>query len=66
MEHTIEVGDRVIVNRHAGTPSIGDIVVATPPAGALDDSCGVRKPPTKAIVGRVAFRYWPPKAVGRI
>jgi len=155
MEHTIEIGDRVIVNRRPGTPSLGDIVVAKPPSGALDDSCGARKPrdaacpqatpglanvkyvkrvvagpgdtvafvhgllvrnghpvrepyarpcsdqplcelprpiklsagtwflagdfrgasddsriwgpvPTNAIVGRVAFRYWPPKSVGRI
>lgn len=155
MEHTIEIGDRVIVNQHAGRPSVGEIVVAKPPAGALDDSCGVRKPrdaacaqptpglaevkyvkrvvagpgdtvafvhgllvrnghpvrepyarpctepvlcelprsiklpagtwflagdfrgesddsriwgpvPTSAIVGRVAFRYWPPKSAGRM
>jgi signal peptidase I len=44
MEHAIEIGDRVVVNQHSRTPSIGDIVVVKAPAGAVDDRCGARKP----------------------
>jgi signal peptidase I len=44
MAPTIAIGDRVLVSRHAGRPSIGDVVIAQPPAGALDDRCGARKP----------------------
>jgi signal peptidase I len=44
MERTIDIGDRVLVNQHAGRPSIGDIVVAHPPIGAADDRCGARRP----------------------
>jgi signal peptidase I len=46
MEPTLDVGQRVLVNRflyHLGDPSIGDIVVFHPPAGAEN------QPPTCAI-----------------
>ncbi len=47
MEPTLDVGQRVIVDRLAyefGSPSIGDIVVFHPPAGAENDRCGVPLP----------------------
>jgi signal peptidase I len=44
MEPTLEVGQRVLLNR-IGTrfadPSIGDIIVFHPPVGAADNRCGV-------------------------
>ncbi len=44
MEPTLDVGQRVLVNRfgyHIGDPSIGDIVVFNPPAGAeRGNQCG--------------------------
>jgi signal peptidase I len=46
MEPTLDVGQRVLVNRflyHLTDPSIGDIVVFHPPAGADNSTeCGVR------------------------
>jgi signal peptidase I len=48
MEPTLDVGQRVLVNRlgyHLGDPSIGDIVVFNPPAGAeRGNQCGVPHP----------------------
>jgi signal peptidase I len=44
MEPTLDVGQRVVVNRLAyrfGDPGIGDIVVFHPPAGSASDTCGV-------------------------
>ena len=44
MKPTLQVGQRVLVNRfiyHLQDPSIGDIVVFHPPAGADNDRCGV-------------------------
>jgi signal peptidase I len=44
MEPTLDVGQRVLVNRflyHFSDPSIGDIVVFHPPAGADNTECGV-------------------------
>ena len=43
MVPTLEVGQRVLVNRLAnrfGDPSVGDIVVFHPPAGSDSDTCG--------------------------
>jgi signal peptidase I len=50
MEPTLDVGQRVLVNRfiyHFTDPDIGDIIVFHPPAGAdAGDQCGVTpKPP---------------------
>jgi signal peptidase I len=48
MEPTLDVGQRVLVNRflyHFDDPAIGDVVVFHPPAGAdggEEDECGVR------------------------
>jgi signal peptidase I len=44
MEPTLDVGQRVLVNRigtHFGDPRIGDILVFHPPTGAERDQCGV-------------------------
>ncbi len=43
MEPTLDVGQRVIVNRlayHLGDPAVGDIVVFHPPAGSESNTCG--------------------------
>jgi signal peptidase I len=53
MEPTLDVGQRVLVNRLTydfGDPAIGDIVVFNPPEGADSGSptCGVQKPETEA------------------
>jgi len=49
MEPTLDVGQRVLVNRfiyHFTDPSIGDIVVFHPPAGAdRGTECGIRRGP---------------------
>ncbi len=45
MVPTLEVGQRVLVNRldgRFGTPERDDVVVFRPPAGAADDECGVK------------------------
>lgn len=48
MEPTLDVGQRVLVNRflyHLKDPAIGDIVVFNPPAGAeRGNQCGAAKP----------------------
>jgi signal peptidase I len=53
MEPTLDVGQRVLVNRfiyHLHDPGIGDIVVFHPPTGAVDGgpTCGVDKPTNEA------------------
>ncbi len=52
MEPTLDVGQRVLVNRfiyHLEDPSIGDIVVFHPPAGAEQGAqCGAPHPPQQA------------------
>ncbi|HEY1355587.1 MAG TPA: signal peptidase I [Solirubrobacterales bacterium] len=52
MEPTLDVGQRVLVNRfiyHFEDPSIGDIVVFHPPAGADSGTeCGAPHPPRQA------------------
>jgi signal peptidase I len=53
MEPTLDIGQRVLVNRfiyHFGDPGIGDIVVFHPPAGAENGGaeCGVPHPPRQA------------------
>ena len=43
MVPTLEVGQRVLVNRLAnrfGDPSVGDVIVFHPPAGSESDTCG--------------------------
>jgi signal peptidase I len=49
MEPTLDVGQRVLVNRfiyHFTDPAIGDIIVFHPPAGAdAGTECGVQHPP---------------------
>ena len=40
MEPTLTVGQRVLVNRLAGTPHVGEIVVFHPPLGAEEQLCG--------------------------
>jgi signal peptidase I len=40
MVATIDVGDRVLADRHDKSPRVGDIVIAHPPVGALEDRCG--------------------------
>jgi signal peptidase I len=45
MVPTLDVGQRVLVNRigmHFGDPSVGDIMVFHPPAGADDNVCGAK------------------------
>ena len=47
MEPTLEVGQRVLVNRvgtHFGDPEVGDILVFHPPRGAEAGACGVEPP----------------------
>jgi signal peptidase I len=48
MEPTLDVGQRVLVNRLSyrlgGDPDIGDIVVFHPPQGAQTQKCGVERP----------------------
>lgn len=52
MEPTLEVGQRVLVNRvlyHLTDPSIGDIVVFHPPRGAdRGNQCGAQRDPGQA------------------
>jgi signal peptidase I len=51
MEPTLDVGQRVLVDRLAyrfGDPSIGDIVVFHPPAGAEGNRCQAFKPASEA------------------
>ena len=51
MVPTLDIGQRVLVNRvglHFGDPSVGDIMVFKPPAGADIDQCGVQHPQDQA------------------
>ena len=61
MVPTLQVGQRVLVNRigaRFSDPSVGDVVVFHPPAGAeMDDMCGA-PPPT----GQVCLKPTPEKA----
>jgi signal peptidase I len=48
MEPTLDIGQRILVNRFLYTfsdPAIGDVVVFHPPRGADVDRCGVRPGP---------------------
>ena len=40
MEPTLNIGQRILANRLAGNPGIGDVVVFHPPKGANVESCG--------------------------
>ncbi|HEX6697848.1 MAG TPA: signal peptidase I [Solirubrobacteraceae bacterium] len=44
MEPTIEIGDRVLADRHHPTPHVGDVVIAHPPIGAVESRCGIPQP----------------------
>ncbi|MDP8944125.1 MAG: signal peptidase I [Actinomycetota bacterium] len=51
MEPTLDVGQRVLVNRVSGRfsePDRGDVVVFKPPVGADEDQCGVDHPADEA------------------
>ena len=51
MEPTLDVGQRVLVNRVSGRfsePERGDVVVFKPPVGADEDECGVEHPTDQA------------------
>jgi signal peptidase I len=55
MEPTLDVGQRVLVNRfiyHLKDPSIGDIVVFHPPKGADGNRCGVHHLPSNEACPR--------------
>ena len=41
MEPTIEIGDRILADRHDHTPHIGDVVIAHPPVGAVESRCAI-------------------------
>ena len=63
MEPTLDVGQRVLVNRfiyHLHEPKIGDIVVFHPPEGAETAAeCGVDVPDTRALPEADAARVEP-------
>jgi signal peptidase I len=44
MEPTIEVGDRILADRHDRSPHVGDVVIAHPPVGAVESRCGTPRP----------------------
>jgi signal peptidase I len=50
MVPTIDIGDRVLADRHDASPHVGDVVIAHPPVGALEDRCGA--PQSGAPCGR--------------
>jgi signal peptidase I len=56
MVPTLQVGQRVLVNRiggHFGDPDVGDVVVFHPPAGAeQDNTCGGGPPPEGQVCDR--------------
>jgi signal peptidase I len=56
MVPTLQVGQRVLVNRiggHFGDPDVGDVVVFHPPAGAeQDNTCGAGPPPEGQVCDR--------------
>jgi signal peptidase I len=39
MVPTVDIGDRVVADRHDKSPRVGDVVIAHPPVGALEDRC---------------------------
>jgi signal peptidase I len=41
MEPTIEIGDRILADRHDRAPHIGDVVIAHPPVGAVQSRCAI-------------------------
>ena len=47
MEPTIEIGDRVLADRHDHAPHVGDVVIAHPPVGAVENRCGAPRPETR-------------------
>ena len=44
MEPTIEIGDRILADRHDHAPHVGDVVIAHPPVGAVENRCGAPRP----------------------
>ena len=63
MEPTLDIGQRVLVNRlgnRFGDPSVGDVIVFHPPAGAVSaagDQCGAQPPD-----GQVCMKETPAQA----
>jgi signal peptidase I len=41
MEPTIQIGDRILADRHDHSPHVGDVVIAHPPVGAVESRCGI-------------------------
>jgi signal peptidase I len=53
MEPTIEIGDRILADRHDRSPHVGDVVIAHPPVGAVESRCGTpRRDDAKAACAR--------------
>src|SRR3954470_18398275 len=53
MEPTIEIGDRILADRHDRSPHVGDVVIAHPPVGAVESRCGApRRDDAKAACAR--------------
>jgi signal peptidase I len=53
MEPTIEIGDRILADRHNRSPHVGDVVIAHPPVGAVESRCGdPRRDDAKAACAR--------------
>jgi signal peptidase I len=41
MEPTIQIGDRILADRHDHVPHLGDLVIAHPPVGAVENRCAI-------------------------
>jgi signal peptidase I len=53
MEPTVEIGDRILADRHDRSPHVGDVVIAHPPVGAVESRCGTpRRDDAKAACAR--------------